>query len=300
MVYIQTCPLCSEKKFRLFDQRYFRNYHLSNWLCLYCGLVFMSPHMDEEELDKFYNAEYRMIYQGVEGPTQDDLDIQRARAKHLTEIALSQITDLKLHLDIGCSSGVLMEEMSAYYNCQSMGVEPSEAYRSFCIDRGLDVIRTLDEYSAQAIELFDIVTMSHVVEHLVDPVDYLSKLRSEFMHPGGYLLVEVPNLYGHNCFEIAHNFSFSSQSLVEVLHKAGFTVQLLKKHGIPRSGTRPLYLTALAQSKPVDQPPHRVRRINPLLVYWRRKIGLSSFRGQKSLSRRVVQKVRGRLNQAMK
>jgi hypothetical protein len=60
------------------------------------------------------------------------------------------------------------------------------------------------------------------------------------------LFLEVPNLYGHFSFEVAHLYSFSSHSLDQVIQKAGFREIQLVKHGQPRSRMIPLYLNVLA------------------------------------------------------
>lgn len=289
MISVQTCSLCEGRQFKRFDQRDYQGYEVTNWLCRRCGLVFMSPRMDEEELENFYSTEYRKIYQGEENPTPADLLVQQARSKHLIEVASAEFIHSKRHLDIGCSGGLLLEAMHEAFDCQSIGVEPGDAYRTYCLKRGLIVYRTLDELAEIKQESFDLVTMSHVLEHLTDPVGYLTTLRDRFMCTGGYLLVEVPNLYGHSCFEIAHNFSFSRHTLMDVLLKSGFAVMLLREHGAPRSKTRLLYLTVLAQSMANPIPLYRIPRRLPWIIVLRRKMGLSRGNVSRFLERHFKQ-----------
>jgi hypothetical protein len=88
--------------------------------------------------------------------------------------------------------------------------------------------------------------MSHVLEHLPDPVTYLAHLRKVVLVPDGRLLLEVPNLYAHDSFEVAHLVSYSPHTLMQIVEKAGFEIVKLEKHGRPRSKLLPLYLTLLA------------------------------------------------------
>ena len=85
----------------------------------------------------------------------------------------------------------------------------------------------------------------------------------KFLEPDGWLLLEVPNLYAHDCFEVAHLISFSAHTLTQVVQKAGFRVIQLRAHGLPRSRLIPLYLTLLAQPDSSTQyslkPDHLVR-----------------------------------------
>jgi len=78
-------------------------------------------------------------------------------------------------------------------------------------------------------------------------VAFLADLRGDVLTPSGVILIEVPNLYAHDSFEIAHMTSFSAHTLRQVLAQAGYEIIFLKKHGRPRSKLLPLYLTVLAR-----------------------------------------------------
>jgi 2-polyprenyl-3-methyl-5-hydroxy-6-metoxy-1,4-benzoquinol methylase len=58
--------------------------------------------------------------------------------------------------------------------------------------RGLKVFHgTLDEYETD--QRFDMVFMSHVIEHVLDPVATIEKIAS-LLKPGGVLYIETPNV----------------------------------------------------------------------------------------------------------
>jgi len=243
--------LCGAKKFSKFDERDFLGYQIANWICRRCGLVFMSPRMEEDVLEDFYAAEYRNIYRGQEDPSPNELRTQTTRAQHFVDVAQDWIRNCNAHLDIGCSSGLLMEAMRNEYSCQTVGIEYSSAHREYCARRGLTVYRTAEELRAATNVRFDIVTMSHVLEHLTDPVDYLNSLRDDLLNTNGYLHLEVPNLYAHPCFELAHNFAFSPETLKETIQKAGYELIYMKTHGITK-GNIPFYITAVARALPAQ------------------------------------------------
>jgi SAM-dependent methyltransferase len=143
------------------------------------------------------------------------------------------------------------------------GVEPGTTYRQYALSLGLQVYSSLDDLKGAGLPRFNLVSMMHVLEHLPDPVEYLRNLRTQFLEPDGWLLLEVPNLYAHDCFEVAHLLSFSAHTLSQVVQKAGFRVIQLRAHGLPRSQLIPLYLTLLAQADISPQysfkPDHSVR-----------------------------------------
>jgi 2-polyprenyl-3-methyl-5-hydroxy-6-metoxy-1,4-benzoquinol methylase len=257
------CPICAHTGSRLFDQRVFRGLPVANRICTSCGCVFQSPRMTQAELKEFYAAEYRRLYQGSEGPVARDLGVQTQRARSLQDFIQpyltgpDSITGDSLVLDIGCSAGKLMESFARAYASRVVGVEPGDAYRQQDQRRGLDVYASLEGLEQSGQYPCDLISLIHVLEHLPDPVQYLASLRQKLLKPDGWLLLEVPNLYAHDCFEVAHLTSFSAHTLKQTLQQAGFEIVASREHGAPRSHLLPLYITILA---------HPLREIHPQVV----------------------------------
>jgi 2-polyprenyl-3-methyl-5-hydroxy-6-metoxy-1,4-benzoquinol methylase len=251
--YVSSCPLCGGTGSRSFDQRVFRGFPVTNRLCFSCGFVFQSPRMTEAELQEFYAAEYRRLYQGSEGPAAKDLAVQTQRAGLLLDFVRqsssgSAFLDAdSLFLDIGCSAGKLLESFAQAFGCRVAGVEPGDAYRQNAQHRGLDVYASLEGLEQSGQYPCDLVSLIHVLEHLPDPVQYLAHIRQKLLKLTGWLLLEVPNLYAHDCFEVAHLSSFSAHTLAQTLKQAGFEIVTLRKHGAPRSHLLPLYISILAR-----------------------------------------------------
>jgi SAM-dependent methyltransferase len=244
---VESCPLCQANTSSLFDQREFRDIPVSNRLCQRCGLVYQSPRMTETESQAFYEAEYRRLYQGQEGPNAKDLKVQSARAKITLDFLRQRVNRCSYILDIGCSSGELLKTVSAHYHANGFGIEPGTMYRQFAKASGFTVYPSLADLEQAGLPRFNLISMMHVLEHLADPVEYLLYLREGLLEPDGWLLLEVPNLYAHDSFEVAHLISFSPHSLIQVINKAGFRLIYIRRHGQPRSQLIPLYLTLLAK-----------------------------------------------------
>ncbi len=79
------CPLCQNPTKTKFDRRVVFDQEITNHICSRCGLVFLSPRMPEDELAKFYEQEYRQLYQGNSGPNPKDLSAQQGRAEALLD-----------------------------------------------------------------------------------------------------------------------------------------------------------------------------------------------------------------------
>jgi 2-polyprenyl-3-methyl-5-hydroxy-6-metoxy-1,4-benzoquinol methylase len=95
-------------------------------------------------------------------------------------------------LDVGCGSGDLLAVWSVQQD-SCVGVEPNRTVALTARERtGLDIRPgTLFDH-AFAPESFDVVTISHVLEHVPDARALLRRA-AELLRPGGELLVWVPN-----------------------------------------------------------------------------------------------------------
>jgi 2-polyprenyl-3-methyl-5-hydroxy-6-metoxy-1,4-benzoquinol methylase len=243
---VNFCPLCGGQS-RPFNRQKFRGRDVINRVCRHCGLVYQSPRMSEVDAAEFYQAEYRQVYQGNENPIAKDFTTQTARAESLVGFVRTYVTSVSRHLDIGCSTGLILQHFNKEYGCYPVGIEPGDAYRDYASQQGLKVYKTLDELERAKEARFDLISMSHVLEHLPDPVGYLTHLREGLLESKGWLLLEVPNLYAHDSFEIAHLVSFSTHTLTQTAEKAGFEIVKQERHGRPRSQLLPLYITVLAR-----------------------------------------------------
>ncbi len=275
---VRFCPLCGSDRSQMFDRRVFRGQTVQNRICRACGLVYQSPRLTGAEREAFYAQEYRLLYGGSAEPTARDLSVQRARAEALLAFVRPFVRAISWHLDIGCSMGVLLQRFSEVYSCRSVGIEPGEAHRRYAQQKGLEVFASLDELTQKPPgRTFDLISMAHVLEHLPSPVDYLQRLRTSVLNRNGWLLLEVPNLYIHDCFEIAHLVSFSVHTLRETLLQAGYKIVRLQRQGRPRSRLLPYYITVLARpgsSLETNRAvrPERFVRLKRRFGLWRRRI----------------------------
>jgi 2-polyprenyl-3-methyl-5-hydroxy-6-metoxy-1,4-benzoquinol methylase len=135
-------------------------------------------------------------------------------------------------LDVGCGSGQFLGRMCDL-GWEVAGVEPDPvaarvAARRFHVTAGtLEQARLPEGH-------FDVVTMSHVVEHLPDPVTTLRECR-RILRPGGRLLLYTPNAasMGSRTFgrhwvawdPPRHLLVFTPEAVRRTLARAGFEVE---------------------------------------------------------------------------
>jgi SAM-dependent methyltransferase len=253
---VPLCPSCGSglEDHLPFEAAVDGEYELHYSLCRSCGLIFQSPRPNPDSLLDFYQSEYRRRTQGQEGPSMKDRRVQAGRARNLLGTLGGRIPDPEIVLDVGCSTGEFLLTMHRTYGARMVGIEPGDAYRRFAEKRGIEVFPGLTHLPGEIAKKVDLASLLHVLEHLVDPLQTLVDLREYWLREDGYLLVEVPNLYGHYSYELAHLMAFSPSSLRGLLQRAGYRVIHEQIHGQPRSNLLPLYLTFLAQAAPDVSP----------------------------------------------
>jgi SAM-dependent methyltransferase len=97
-------------------------------------------------------------------------------------------------LDVGCGGGVFGAAVKSARACTVVGVTYSEAEAVQARER-LDRVEVADlnDFEPRSLGTFDCIVCSHVLEHMQDPQQVLSRLLA-CVAPGGMLLVALPNV----------------------------------------------------------------------------------------------------------
>jgi 2-polyprenyl-3-methyl-5-hydroxy-6-metoxy-1,4-benzoquinol methylase len=103
--------------------------------------------------------------------------------------------------DIGCGAGELAAQLAALGH-RVLGVELDAQAAAQAARRGVEVLQGSAERlpSALATRQFDLVILSHVLEHCLDPLRAVRNAHA-LLRPGGFLCCEVPN---NACAGFAH------------------------------------------------------------------------------------------------
>jgi 2-polyprenyl-3-methyl-5-hydroxy-6-metoxy-1,4-benzoquinol methylase len=229
------CPVCDNKnEFNgLSEKDRYGLYHPVK-ICRDCGLVQTNPRMTEEAYGKFYNSEYRLLYNGAKDWTESLFQSQKNRADDVYEYLEKSVeggvqgADV---LDIGCGTGGML----SYFQDEGhrvAGCDLDEDAVSYANEQGVPLQRG----SVEDLELSwepDLVILSHVVEHFLAPVDELRDIR-ELCHENTKVYIELPGIKRLSPFDSyynadflrqlqnAHTYYFTATTLENLLNKSGF------------------------------------------------------------------------------
>jgi 2-polyprenyl-3-methyl-5-hydroxy-6-metoxy-1,4-benzoquinol methylase len=134
-------------------------------------------------------------------------------------------------LDVGCGDGALVE-LAGQMGWHCFGVEFDDIAATAARRRGIEVLAAeVSDIDPRYDSFFDAITLSHVIEHMHDPLATLRHCR-RVIKPGGYLWLQTPNIdsagyeiYGRfwrGLESPRHLALFTPRSLREILKEAGF------------------------------------------------------------------------------
>jgi SAM-dependent methyltransferase len=153
-------------------------------------------------------------------------------------------------LDIGCSNGNLLQTFhSLRPRWKLSGAELIDQWKETVLSLpGVEAFYSGPNPSYAG--RFDVISLSHVLEHIPDPIPFLKAISGHLM-PGGRLLLAVPNLRQNPSDLIIadHCSHFDEDSLAYVAGNAGLGIELLSSTMLPKE-----LVTVLSLGRPARAP----------------------------------------------
>lgn len=230
------CPVCDSIEYSVIFEAADYEYRLPGKFfiarCNGCGLQFQNPRPLFKDILRYYTEEYEP-FKAVGSRWMQALRYQflvEPRIRKFTNLCRSIERDINL-IDVGCAHGDLLSELLSNPRFKCKGVEPVPHVAQIAKERGLDVeCMTLEDYKCED-ESFDIVVMNHVLEHLPNPDEVMTKVY-RVLRKGGAFCGEVPCasaleriIFGRywGMYHLPRHLTFfSKQQIVRFIEKHGF------------------------------------------------------------------------------
>lgn len=188
--------------------------------CLRCGLVFHAMPVPEPDRRPLSREGY------LQGTTWK-LPTNRIRlAWLLRHVSVPR----GRAVDIGTKDGSAVKVLSDM-GWQAVGYDPDSRFHGYAAERhGIEIRPAWFTAAAVGPGSLDLVTAFHVIEHIRDPIPWLSEIR-DALQPGGYLHIETPNLRYVQSRQLrpGHVVLYTAHTLRQVLEAAGFRVVLVSE-----------------------------------------------------------------------
>lgn len=223
----ETCVLCGVSATEVVSREDRHGRPLVTVLCTGCGVLRNDPVPSEAELTEFYRRDYRTDYKGAPEPRLRQVwrNLERLNAH------FAAFRDIYSKggrwLDLGAGSGEF-SFLARRLGAEVTAVEPNEAYAEYCrakLDLPVQTGRMEDFAFAEG--SFDMIRLSHVLEHLRDPVVALRRMAG-WLAEDGILYIEVPDIESDarhkmrgRMFHYGHIYNYNPVTLRHVAGLAG-------------------------------------------------------------------------------
>ncbi len=175
------CLFCKSKKYHStpYEDTVFNNKTFEYIECNDCGLVYVHPLPDSDDLVKMYPVEYQGALTTVASGAYDTLfDKIKASGNYVTL------------LDYGCGGGrFVAEALSKGYTVTGVEYNP-DLVKTLSEGFPKATFSTIDHFH-QSDTKYDIIFLSNVLEHLTNPREIMLLLK-ERLHPNGIFVLEGP------------------------------------------------------------------------------------------------------------
>ena len=224
---LSRCPYCNSKKLEFFYSKYVEFKKIRIDKCLNCDLCMQNPRIDKSSIDDFYNSVYRSKFdkKHISGL----ISRGKSRGKYIFEYIYenNKFNKSLSVLEYGCGYGGILE----YFRDKSFdiyGIEKDVKLNESLNERNIKVFNgELTEYNKNI--KFDLIILSHVLEHLYDPSSLINEAY-KLLKPNGKLYIEVPGINNERIkkryysIQLGHLFYFNLNSMLNLIDKDKFNI----------------------------------------------------------------------------
>ncbi len=225
----KNCYLCHSDKISVLDGKVRDNNNLNMLVCNNCSLAFLSSF---DHISNTFYEDGKMLPENSKPAEREKYcyndDFRRFKL-------LKKIISNKIIIDFGAGSGGFLK-LARNIAKECYGVELDTRLRKYMTEQNIRAFDTIDSCPKA-----DVITLFHTLEHIKDPITFLSDLRSHLKDSGSQIIIEVPNvndalisLYKSNDFLnftwwSCHLFSYNPKTLKEVVTQAGYKINSFKQ-----------------------------------------------------------------------
>ena len=243
MLNLIKCPLCNSGSNELIKEYSYKNDIFSNCKivkCNSCELYFANPTPKESELNNYNNSYHQSAHGGI---------ITDAKTKGffygLSKLRLNMIKD---NINILNESKINVLEVGpgpGYFASLWLSEFPDSKY--FAIESDKSCYKPLKDLNIEIIESknlinlkFDLIVISHVLEHVCSPVEFLNQY-VKCLKSKGNLFIEVPcNDWKHKKICEPHLLFFSKKPMEKLSKVLGLEILSMNYYGTSIKKTKNL------------------------------------------------------------
>ncbi|MFC1878499.1 class I SAM-dependent methyltransferase [Chloroflexota bacterium] len=202
--------------------------------CKNCSLIRQNPRPSWQSLSQYYPEDYHAFFSLVKDDPQPLRRLNKRYAQRKLRKTMERYLDSGRLLEVGCGTGLFLEEMSRSGDWRLVGIEPDRKAANY-VEKHLGFTVYQDRLSEVALEAksFDAVVLWNVLEHLGFPIQDLKKIH-HILKDGSWLVFSIPNLEGLGARVFhqywigwdlpRHLYLYPKDNIYQILDKLGFDI----------------------------------------------------------------------------
>ena len=234
----RSCILCKNNDFEKISKvdRYGIKYFTG--ICKKCGLTQQYKYPNKEFTNVFYEKYYNYLYAFFKNPEERFIS-QFNSAKYKFDI-LKDFINFKNDtnvLEIGCGAGGILAFFKSK-NCKVIGIDYENEHLEYARKKNITTHTSYEKINKK----FDLIILSHVLEHLVY-IDDILNICKNLIKKDGLIYIEVPSIESiskhydydiQNFLHIAHVTHFTKSTFINFINLKGFNIKFIndKIHSI--------------------------------------------------------------------
>ena len=234
------CPVCGDERYDNVE-KFLGIYEVAR--CKKCSTLYVTPRPTEDLLAIFYNTSQTMtqlsdFYKKTEGQTERKKVIDDRVELCLKYIKSSNKTRLKI-LDVGCSVGSFLKSLEL--GLENAGLGEKAELHGLDVDKNVIEIAkreggniqyhltSVEDFSRNSPEKFDLIISWYVIEHLFDPRAFLRSAAS-LLSDNGVLIFTTNNCAGLDHEALGYNAPkrIFAHGIWPPFHLNGFSADSMK------------------------------------------------------------------------
>lgn len=232
--FVERCNLCGADRWTILTHRDRYGYPAQAASCDRCGLTMLNPRMTAEAYGEFYRSVYRPLVSAYHGRLIDARTIQReqqAYAEQMERLLAPFVGGgaARTFLDVGGSTGVVAAHFTRRFGFRSTVIDPAPDEVAEARGLGIECIEGLVETFDPGGRTFDVVGLFQTVDHLLDVMATLVKIR-EILVADGVFILDIVDFRAaclvrggiEGAVKIDHPYSLVEETAEAYLARAGF------------------------------------------------------------------------------
>ena len=210
--------------------------------CKACKIVFTDPQPTAADVSRFYGGTYHAEIRQP-GATE------RVFGRKFDEYCdwLSTYVKPGKSLDVGCATGLLVKKLhdrgfdAQGYESNALSAEWGQR------EYGVPIRTGIFQPSSEPAEAYDLITLCDVLEHTLNPLQYLTEVR-RIVRPSGHVMITFPHIWcaeslyyfylskflrrkwiWHTCNVPGHTWEFTPSTARAVFEGAGFRLVAFRR-----------------------------------------------------------------------